>query len=413
LQAHLVATRQLALQLAQKAAERVLRRISNLLVTADESVENVAIASWNATAWFAEYNASVTRIVDQVPAEEISAVPAWGDPSIVFTSLHIDAQVQMLRWTGLLHLRGNESDHGHQWDQDISAASLLERHSQRLAEVLEQAELQGLQRAAWEVGRALTLLGQCFLLALLVSHLGRISERLPVSFRLFQPPPYAGACCERFRVLLWLLQELWHDQGGGLLQYVEVGVAGGDTALFLLDRLPWLDATLVDPYAEDAPYSSPVQQRSSYETLEVLIRRFPGRARLLRLPSLSAASELKRQGRQVDAVFIDGDHSYSFVRADLWGWDAAPLRPGGLLAGHDFSWEHLGVPTAVASWRAGREVVLAPDHVFFWYRESDESQQQDLEQHRCRHSSGPESAECLQLWPVMNGFSVSRNVTGA
>jgi len=43
-------------------------------------------------------------------------------------------------------------------------------------------------------------------------------------------------------------------------------------------------------------------------------------------------------------VFIDGNHSYGHVRADIAAW-RPKLKPGGLLCGHDFHME--GVRRAV------------------------------------------------------------------
>lgn len=55
------------------------------------------------------------------------------------------------------------------------------------------------------------------------------------------------ACCERYRILSWLLRELHRDLGSpSHLVYVELGVAAGRTAQFLLEKLPWLQAILVE-----------------------------------------------------------------------------------------------------------------------------------------------------------------------
>ncbi|CAJ1441963.1 unnamed protein product [Effrenium voratum] len=91
------------------------------------------------------------------------------------------------------------------------------------------------------------------------------------------------------------------------------------------------------------------------------VARFGRRVQLIPLDSLRAAQEL----RGVDAVFLDGDHSLEGISADLQAYSAL-LGVGGLLVGHDFSWEHPGVVEAVLKSRATCPVTLAPDHVFFW-----------------------------------------------
>lgn len=82
----------------------------------------------------------------------------------------------------------------------------------------------------------------------------------------------------------------------------------------------------------------------------------------MRMTSLSAAAQLARQlgAGSCDFVFIDADHRYEAVRADIAAWRPM-VRRGGLLAGHDMHWE--GVEAAV------RELVPAaergPDTI--WY----------------------------------------------
>lgn len=60
------------------------------------------------------------------------------------------------------------------------------------------------------------------------------------------------------------------------------------------------------------------------------------------MPSLEASRWLK--DGTLDAVFIDADHSYEAVRADIEAW-RRNVKPGGILAGHDF--DEPGVNRAV------------------------------------------------------------------
>ena len=41
---------------------------------------------------------------------------------------------------------------------------------------------------------------------------------------------------------------------------------------------------------------------------------------------------------ELDFIYIDGDHRYEGVLADLKGW-RKKLKEGGILAGHDWSWQ--------------------------------------------------------------------------
>ncbi|WP_197231395.1 class I SAM-dependent methyltransferase [Novipirellula artificiosorum] len=65
----------------------------------------------------------------------------------------------------------------------------------------------------------------------------------------------------------------------------------------------------------------------------------------VRLPSTKATRCF--EDGELDFVFIDGDHSYQSVKADLTAWHPK-LRPGGILLGHDYDPERFpGVVNAV------------------------------------------------------------------
>jgi predicted O-methyltransferase YrrM len=61
-------------------------------------------------------------------------------------------------------------------------------------------------------------------------------------------------------------------------------------------------------------------------------------------PSVEAARHF--QNGSLDFVFLDADHTYESVKADLAAW-WPKVRPGGILAGHDFASEFPGVEQAV------------------------------------------------------------------
>jgi predicted O-methyltransferase YrrM len=73
----------------------------------------------------------------------------------------------------------------------------------------------------------------------------------------------------------------------------------------------------------------------------------------LRSGSLDAAANLPLPGG-ADFIFIDADHSYEAVKADIAAWSKR-LAPGGLIAGHDYDAHWPGVMRAVDEAYPGRQ----------------------------------------------------------
>jgi predicted O-methyltransferase YrrM len=92
------------------------------------------------------------------------------------------------------------------------------------------------------------------------------------------------------------------------------------------------------------------------------------RVRLIVADSVSAAALFAPAS--LDFVFIDGDHSRAAVLADIAAW-LPKLKPGGLLAGHDYrmtSQAHLrGVTEAVESLWPGEDLGT-PLHPQVWVK---------------------------------------------
>jgi hypothetical protein len=90
--------------------------------------------------------------------------------------------------------------------------------------------------------------------------------------------------------------------------------------------------------------------------------------KVIKLPSLEAAS-LFRNG-YLDVVFLDADHSYDAVIADIKAW-MPKIRKGGIICGHDYSKEILprsdvyGVNDAVDDFFGEKNVSLWPE-LFCW-----------------------------------------------
>ena len=82
----------------------------------------------------------------------------------------------------------------------------------------------------------------------------------------------------------------------------------------------------------------------------------PQRIECLEMESIEAAKYLHRSGIQFDSVFIDASHHYAECCADIQAWSSL-LKPGGIVAGHDYWPVHVGVMDAENSLVPGFEIV--------------------------------------------------------
>jgi len=116
----------------------------------------------------------------------------------------------------------------------------------------------------------------------------------------------------------------------------EIGVRNGDTAEYLLREFSELRIDLVDPYL---PYTdvgyfyTREQQDGIRERAFLRLAPFGHRVRWRVTPSVSGADEV--EDGALDFAFIDADHSYAHVVADIAAW-WPKVREGGWLMGHDF-----------------------------------------------------------------------------
>ena len=66
----------------------------------------------------------------------------------------------------------------------------------------------------------------------------------------------------------------------------------------------------------------------------------------VKMDSRRAAGALAKAGLIFDMIFLDADHDYDNIRADILAWRPL-LRDGGILAGHDYQPAFPGVIQAV------------------------------------------------------------------
>lgn len=130
----------------------------------------------------------------------------------------------------------------------------------------------------------------------------------------------------------------------GPISGAELGVSGGNLSEYLLREIPRLTLFMVDswrmadPNSDYAlaggPYGKLTDETQAQKAVKAVLRtRFAaGRRHVLWMDSVPAS---QRFGQELDFVFIDADHTYSAVKADIQAW-APKIKGGGLLCGHDY-----------------------------------------------------------------------------
>ncbi len=118
----------------------------------------------------------------------------------------------------------------------------------------------------------------------------------------------------------------------------EIGVFRADTSSHLLQSFPELQMYCIDPYVAYVEHEGDKTQAKMSEcetTARSRLAPFGDRVTLIKDFSLQAASRIPDAA--LDFVFIDAIHSFEAVSADLQAW-FPKVRPGGMIAGHDFRW---------------------------------------------------------------------------
>lgn len=164
-------------------------------------------------------------------------------------------------------------------------------------------------------------------------------------------------------------------------QVVEVGVLIGVLSEYLLRQRTDITLYMVDSWrpAEQQPeqYRATGDLHATHSIKKVREHRaqaenrashFHERAVIMPLTSLEAATEFP--DASLDLVFLDADHSYQGVMADLQAW-LPKVKPGGWIGGHDYRNPdpafRFGVTRAVDEWTAATGRAVEADANFTWF----------------------------------------------
>ena len=112
----------------------------------------------------------------------------------------------------------------------------------------------------------------------------------------------------------------------------EIGCFRGVSTSIFAQRVKHVFA--VDPWMSRTDYFEiPHDMMATAEAQFYKMRESHPNITKYKMPSVLAA--LRFADEELDAVYIDGDHSETAVRADLAAW-IPKVKKGGLIAGHDY-----------------------------------------------------------------------------
>ena len=158
---------------------------------------------------------------------------------------------------------------------------------------------------------------------------------------------------------------------------IEIGVGNGLNAKKILDTIipayPFVYYG-IDPYKVYDEYSedingSQIRITNNYNAAENNLRSYSN-VRFVNFLMTSAAASLKFTKFNIDLVFIDGNHSYEYVKNDLERYYKC-VRNNGVIAVHDYG--HLnfpGVKKAVDEFVEKNGIILCTqfDSIVYFYK---------------------------------------------
>lgn len=113
----------------------------------------------------------------------------------------------------------------------------------------------------------------------------------------------------------------------------EIGVNLGENACALIQETDPKRLHLIDPWF--------VKWERNYQIASKVLKLHESIIKIHRKMSSQAVKDFP--DNYFDWVYVDGNHAYEFVRDDLWSY-CKKVKPGGILAGHDFSRLHYNNP---------------------------------------------------------------------
>lgn len=147
----------------------------------------------------------------------------------------------------------------------------------------------------------------------------------------------------------------WIPDGG---TWVELGLAWGESfrwgVVACLNEGKNIRMVGVDAFPDAWHHNGTPMEQMFHNHMEPLA----GKYEVIRSASWDAAVNFP--DASIDFVFVDADHVYESVKKDILAW-LPKVKPGGIIAGHDYNKEHPGVLQAVPEIFGNRVIPVPSD----------------------------------------------------
>lgn len=166
--------------------------------------------------------------------------------------------------------------------------------------------------------------------------------------------------------------------GNEPLNCIEIGVSYGHNALNMLSTLNINKLFLIDPYKITDAFPLGAQTDWTlkdkpdlvYEKCRKKLRPFAEKTIFIRKQSDEAITHIKAHNSDIHFIYVDGNHTYPFVKQDLELYYPL-LAKGGVLGGDDFSGSFFGLCQAVLEFAEKNNLVLNGDKKDWWFVKND------------------------------------------
>jgi len=160
--------------------------------------------------------------------------------------------------------------------------------------------------------------------------------------------------------------------------YVEIGLGHGITSKYLMDNIKRKDFIFygVDSFEryEGLHRKGLAHPESAFEKNKVEVLSTLSSGNFVFYNEYSHDAVRRFVPESIDLVFIDGNHTFKYVKQDIEDWYPI-VSQGGILAGHDYyppgrTHHYRQVGRAVDQFCKKNEIELltAPDHVWYFYK---------------------------------------------